>query len=95
VDTIIVDTGDPGSESEAQAADSLLQAVANNQLQFHVTPDAYGHGQLGSIIGYPFLRRLGVVGFNFRTRQLILYKTKTDSTKVASVARTMFAKSSN
>ena len=26
------------------------------------------------ILGYSFLRRFGVVGFNFRTRQLILYK---------------------
>jgi hypothetical protein len=95
VDTIIVDTGDPGNASEAQAADSLLQAVAKGQLPFPVTPNAYGHSQLGSIIGYPFLRRLGVVGFNFRTRQLILYKTETDGAKVASVARTMFANSSN
>jgi hypothetical protein len=45
--------------------------VANNTLLRAI--DTGGESNGGDFVGYPFLSRLGVVGFNHRTHQFILY----------------------
>jgi len=67
VETLLVDTGNPGTPEEQKVADQLKQALAAGHTVFDIDHQ-YPNG-----LGFPFLRQLGVVGFNFRAKQLILY----------------------
>jgi hypothetical protein len=69
IDTLEIDTGNFGRDSEASIAKALQAAVAAGSSIFDIDP-SYDGG-----LGYPFLRQLGVVGFNFRAGQLIQYST--------------------
>ena len=71
-DSLALDTGTPGQWSpttQAQASHQLEQLVRTGHDTRTVSFDGIYEGNLG----YAFLRPLGVVGFNLRTRQLILY----------------------
>lgn len=72
VDTVAIDCGSPVGEPPEhpaqRAAEALKLAIASGQ-------DATAIPLLRhQLLGYTFLRPLAVVGFNLRTRKLILYK---------------------
>ena len=81
LDTIIVDTGTPESDipqaEQYRAADQLKTLLVATH---RASPPAdslitvAGEKPHINILGNQFLTRLGVVGFNFRTHQLILYR---------------------
>ena len=60
-------TSQPFSGSLSGAA-----ATANNTVVHMMDTGAPVND--GNILGYPFLRQFGVIGFNHRTHQVILYK---------------------
>ena len=80
MDTIIVDTGAPTTDivegDQQQAADQLKQAIVtshNSGTLFNGVIPVHGKKGQVNLLGAQFLSRLGVVGFNLRTHQLILY----------------------
>ena len=81
VDSIIVDTGSPTSDipesDQWRVADQLKHALLTDPHSGHRPPRTVTvSGEKGAmnLLCAPFLNRLGVVGFNVRTRQLILYR---------------------
>ena len=80
LDTLIVDTGSPSHEKidpvSQQAADRLRQAIQAGQSPANVVIDDTPESLVKTLhmFCYQFLSRLGVVGFNLRTHQLILYR---------------------
>lgn len=80
LDTLLVDTGTQAHTdvNEVLAADELKQ-----QIVLARPSDASARGSIVlpepkakdlNVLGYFFLNRLGIVGFNLRTRQLLLYR---------------------
>ena len=83
LDTLIVDTGSPMSDidtlNQQHAADqvrsALLMAGPRGVADRAIALPA-GDQLPGNLLGYPFMRRLGVVGFNLRTHEFLLYRMK-------------------
>ena len=83
IDTLFVDTGAPTSDvsegDQQQAVDQLKHVIAAHHTAGNIpdgvitVPGEKGNGDL-NLLGAQFLSRLGVVGFNLRTHQLILYR---------------------
>jgi hypothetical protein len=80
IDSVIVDTGSPHSDigegDQQQAADELKQTIAASHNSGTSNSIITLHGDKGNmnLLCYPFLNRLGVIGFNFRAHQFILYR---------------------
>ena len=81
-DTLLIDTGVPDDgDGDRDVARRLQHVLGTGQGPFAIdtTKEMTEHELPGRsrplrIIGFGFLHQLGVVGFNFRTRQLILYQ---------------------
>ena len=83
LDTLLVDTGTPYNVLLPTTADRLVghmnadtvlvvDTLALAHRIFTAIPFAWGTDN--DLLGYPVLRQLGLVGFNFRARQLLLYR---------------------
>lgn len=57
-----------------QVRPDLTLDTANAASNTKTMPMDTGAGENGQMLGYPFLRQFGVIGFNHRTHQVILYR---------------------
>ena len=80
-DSVFFDTGAPGNQLVAATAAKVANHVMEDVLDsLRIAGRQFGPIQMLNeevpplnILGYPFLSHLGVVGFNHRTHQLLLY----------------------
>jgi hypothetical protein len=82
-DTLIIDSGTQDNRITAKTAKQIAayKAKNNNQYSLMIADRTFKHVHLQehllqdiNILGYTFLRSLGVVGFNHRTHQILLYR---------------------
>ena len=78
-DTLLVDTGSPGTDTTDEVSERAADQIRKEFLVGHA-PTSIDLGDDGrkllvpKMLCYQFLHRLGVVGFNLRTHQLISYR---------------------